>query len=369
MSRFFKDTIFFRLFSLLMAAIVISHLMTFALMAGFYGEGGGPPSQPAQGMIGIPPPPLHSGLFRIIPPPPPPPMYEVNHHPRSPIPPGLWIGLITQFFALTIVAWFGAKILARPIQRLANAAAQLGTTMNSPMIEEEGPMEARRAAHVFNQMQARIRAHLEERGRFLAAVSHDLRTPLTRMKLRMERPDEVLQRERLVGDINEMTEMLDATLDYFHGEAAIESQQWLDVQALVESMAEDARENGRDVLVVGTAEALLTLPVALRRCLSNLIENAIRYGETARIALIDTPKILNIEIRDRGPGIPANKLNCVFEPFVRLDTSRNKAYGGVGLGLAIAKEAARQCGGKLTLRNAVDGGLVATVSIQRTSVE
>jgi signal transduction histidine kinase len=361
--RFFKDTIFSRLFALLMTAIIISHLMTFALMASFYREGSELRPPPPH-MVPLP---HQTDFFRGIMPPPP-AVHDMYPPPRGTLPPGLWIGLITQFFALTVAAWFGAKILARPIQRLANAAAQLGATMNSPMIEEEGPAEARRAAHVFNRMQSRIRAHLEERGRFLAAVSHDLRTPLTRMKLRMERPNEEIQRDRLLGDINEMTDMLDATLDYFRGEASIESQQLLDVQALVESMVEDAKENGHDVAVSGEAEALLTLPIILRRCLSNLMENALRYGESAKLCLIDAQECLTIEIRDKGPGIPANRIHSVFEPFVRLDSSRNKSYGGVGLGLSIAKEAARQCGGKLTLRNAEGGGLIASVLLPRVAI-
>ena len=361
MKRFFKDTIFLRLFALVLAAIVISHATTFALLAGFYGNLGDPRAHEVSAM-GVRPPPQH-GMIKLGLPPLPPP--EMMMQSRAFPPPGLWIGLVTQFITLTLAAWFGAKILARPIQRLGNAAAQLGSTLNSTLIEDEGPVEARRAARVFNQMQARIRAQIEERGRFLAAVSHDLRTPLTRMKLRMERPNEEIHRDRLLGDINEMTEMLNATLEYFRSEASLEAPQLLDIQALVESMAEDAVDAGQDVALMGTAAAIVTLPMALRRCLANLLENALRYGESAVISLIDTPDELLIEIRDRGPGIPPDKLQAVFEPFVRLEASRNKSTGGVGLGLAIAKEASRQCGGKLTLRNAETGGLITALLIPR----
>ena len=355
MNRIFKDTIFLRLFGLLLAAIVISHMTTFALLAGFYHERRDfrPPPPSIVGALPAP----REGIFKFSQPPPPP-------QPHTP-PPGMWIGFITQFIALTLAAWFGARILVRPIQRLGDAAAKLGNTLNSPLIEDEGPVEARRAAQGFNQMQARIRAHIEERGRFLAAISHDLRTPLTRMKLRMERPDEEIHRDRLLGDIREMTEMLNATLEYFRNEASLEAPQLLDVQSLVDSMAEDAVDAGQDVSVVGSAVALTTLPMALRRCLSNLLENALRYGGSAVITLTDAPDVLLIEIRDKGPGIPPDKLHTVFEPFVRLDASRNRSTGGVGLGLAIAKEATRQCGGKLSLRNADGGGLVASILIPR----
>ena len=168
-------------------------------------------------------------------------------------------------------------------------------------------------------------------------------------------------------DIDEMAMMLNATLDYLRDESMVEEQQKLDIHALLDSMAEDARENGRDVTLAGEARPIWTRPLTLRRALSNLIENALRYGHKATITLTDTPTSLVIEIRDAGQGIPADKLEAVFEPFVRLETSRNKAYGGVGLGLSIAREAARQCGGELTLKNADGGGLLAMISLPRAT--
>lgn len=341
MKRFLPDTILARLFVLVLAAIVISHLMTFILLTEF---------------------------FQHAPHPPPPPEFIPGHtrgHPPPRPPPGFWIGLAMQIIALSVAAWFGARLLARPVQQLAQAAAQLGNNLNHPAIEESGSTEARQAARVFNQMQQRIRSQLEERGRFLAAVSHDLRTPLTRMKLRAERLQDEPAREKFRADIGEMAAMLDATLSYLRGEAASEAWQLLDVQALIDAMAEDARESGRAVGVSGSAQPLMTQPSALRRCLSNLLENALRYGHRADIVLIDTPQALAIELRDAGPGIPEEKMALVFEPFVRLESSRNKAYGGVGLGLSIAREAARQCGGTVSLRNADQGGLIAAIAIPR----
>ena len=340
MKRLLPDTIFARLFMLVLAAIVISHLMTFILLTEFFQHAPHPPHPPGTG-IGGP-----------------------GHPPRGP-PPGFWIGLATQIIALSVAAWFGARLLARPVQQLAQAAAQLGNNLNHPAIEETGSAEARQAARVFNQMQQRIRSQLEERGRFLAAVSHDLRTPLTRIKLRAERLQDEPAREKFRADIGEMAAMLDATLNYLRGEAASEAWQLLDVQALIDAMAEDARDGGGTVSLSGNALPLMTQPSALRRCLSNLLENALRYGHRADIALSDTQQALTIEIRDAGPGIPEEKMALVFEPFVRLESSRNKAFGGVGLGLSIAREAARQCGGTVSLRNAAEGGLIAAVVIPR----
>ena len=283
---------------------------------------------------------------------------------RTP-PPGFWISMASQLFVLTIAALFGARMLARPIQRLGRAAAELGTDLNRPPIAVTGTAEARQAARVFNQMQERIRRSVEERGRFLAAVSHDLRTPLTRMKLRVERLEDDAARDKLREDIAEMAAMLNATMSYLRDEAAAEGWQMMDMTALLESMVEDAVEAGEDVTVSGQAKPLLTRPVALRRCLSNLLQNALRYGTSAQITIADTDALLVIDIRDAGPGIPPDQMEAVFEPFVRLENSRNRSTGGVGLGLAIAREAANQCGGTLTLEN-VPGGLLARLALRRT---
>lgn len=365
MKRLLPDTLFGRLFGLVVLAVIASHLVTTLLFLFVATPGRELPPPP-------PPPPRLAGPDAR-----PPLALPVSPRPehRRPPPPGFWLALAIQSAALTVAAWYGARMLARPIQRLANAAERLGDNLSSPPIDEEGPREARRAARVFNRMQGRIRAQLEERERFLAAVSHDLRTPLTRMKLRLEtlaaaRPDDVRQRnahQRLREDIGEMAAMLDATLDYLRGEAHAEAWQRLDIQALADSVAEDARDGGADVRVEGCARPIEGLPQALRRCLDNLVDNAVRYGERATIALLDSPASLIIEVRDAGPGIPENRIAQVMEPFVRLETSRSRDSGGVGLGLSIARDAARRNGGELTLRNAPAGGLIARVSLPRAA--
>jgi protein-histidine pros-kinase len=368
MKRFLPDTIFARLFLLVLMAIMISHMMTFVLLLAFFGERQhrGPDARkpPPTVEAGAPMPDTQAPRGR------PfgrqPDMIIAGYAVRTP-PPGFWISVASQLFALTVAALFGARMLARPIQRLGHAAAELGTDLNRPPIAETGTAEARQAARVFNQMQQRIRQNVEERGRFLAAVSHDLRTPLTRMKLRVERLQEDAARDKLREDIAEMAAMLNATLSYLRDEASAEPWQLLDVTALLESMVEDAVEAGEVVAVSGHAAPLLTRPVALRRCLSNLLQNALRYGHSARIGIDDTKALLTIEIRDAGPGIPEDQMEAVFQPFVRLENSRNRSTGGVGLGLAIAREAATQCGGTLTLENAPGGGLTARLALKRAA--
>jgi len=360
MKRFLPDTIFSRLFLLVLTAIVVSHLMTFMLLLGFYGERQHHPPDPRPGMVV----PEMSDQGLRAPRRRPHTIVIAGHEVRTP-PPGFWIGMATQLLALTVAAWFGARMLARPIQHLGRAASELGVDLHRPPIAETGTSEARQAARVFNQMQQRIRHSVEERGRFLAAVSHDLRTPLTRMQLRVERLPDQGTRDQLREDIAEMAAMLNATLSYLRDEASAESWRLLDVIALLESMAEDAVEAGHEVTVSGAARPLLTKPMALRRCLSNLLQNALRYGGSAKIVSSDTPAALTIEVRGAGPGIPQDQMVAGLEPVVSLENTRNSAPGGVGLGLAIARDAATQCGGVLTLENGQEGGLIARLALKR----
>lgn len=357
MKRLLPNTIFARLFALVAISIIVSHVMTFVLIVNFYDRHFPPPPPPS--FQAQPAPDLHR------PPHGPGPMWHIGSFAFPPLPPGLWIGLIVQFLTLSAAAWFGARLLARPMQKLAQASIRLSDNLNSDPIDESGPVEARQAARVFNVMQRKICAQIEERERFVAAVSHDLRTPLTRMKLRIENLAENYAKEKLRDDIGEMASMLDSTLKYLRGRVFTEPLQLLDVYALIEAVVEDARANGENVTMSGAAYPLFTRPITLRRCLSNLLENALRYGQDAVVSVVDSDEMLILEVRDHGPGIPEDKIDFVCEPFIRLDSSRNKATGGVGLGLSIAREAAMQCDGQLTLRNAQDGGLIARVALKR----
>jgi signal transduction histidine kinase len=273
---------------------------------------------------------------------------------------------IIRLAAVALTSWIAARWLTYPIKRLANAAEKLGKNLYSPLIDEtSGPAEVRQASKVFNQMQARIKQQLEERNRFLAAVSHDLRTPLTRMKLRAEKIAQQELKSEFQDDVNEMASIIDTTLDYLRGDGQTEAACLFDIGALIHSLAEDASESGKSVTVTGKVHPIRLQPLAIRRCLNNLLENALRYGERAAIALVETDNEVVVTIQDSGPGIPEDKLEAVFAPFYRLDTSRNRHSGGMGLGLSIAREMARKQGGNITLTNSLEGGLIATLILPK----
>jgi protein-histidine pros-kinase len=344
MQRWLPDTLFGRLALLLLAFVLASHALALTVMFEVMPHPPGPPR---------PPPPGHAG---------PPPMMSL----------GLLLDVAVRLLVLTLAAWIAATWLSRPIKRLAAAAQELGRSIgNEPLAQrsaplaEVGPLECREATRVFNRMQAQIRQQLDERDRFVAAVSHDLRTPLTRLRLRAEALADPTQQAQFSHDIAEMDQMIRATLDYLRGAAAAESVVRLDVAALVDSLAEDQQASGHAVRWSGEAAPLPARATALRRCLCNLVDNAVRYGGSAEIVLCDSPAALCIEVRDTGPGLAEHELPKVMAPFYRVEGSRNRQTGGVGLGLAIASDIARQHGGTLSLHNAIAGGLIATLRLPR----
>ncbi|MGY5327614.1 sensor histidine kinase, partial [Pseudomonas protegens] len=278
---------------------------------------------------------------------------------------GPLVPLTFQFISLIIAAWYGAKLLSRPIQRLSAAAERLSEDLDSPPLEEVGPREARQAASTFNQMQKRIREQVQQRGRMLGAVSHDLRTPLSRLKLRLEQIEDSKLQGQMRQDLDDMIKMLDATLSYLHEQRTSEAEQWMDVQALVESLCENAQDQGADAQAQGHCAPLLVQPMALQSCLNNLLDNALRYAGQATLALEDDRGQLLIRVIDHGPGIAADKREAVFEPFFRLEGSRNRNSGGVGLGMTIAREAAERLGGQLILEETPGGGLTAVLRLPR----
>lgn len=289
---------------------------------------------------------------------------EFELHPHRPLF-GLLLDIGVRVAALWLAAWVGARWLSQPVRRLAAAARALGRDIHRTPLAEAGTIECREATRVFNGMQAQIRRQIDERDRFVAAVSHDLRTPLTRLRLRVEALQDAAERQRFGRDIAEMEAMLRATLDYLRGAAEAEALVPLDVMALVTSMADDQQDAGHPVTVVGHCAPLQAQPSALRRCISNLVENAVRYGGGAEIHLIDTPQRLRVEVADRGPGLPEAELEQVLAPFYRVESSRNRHSGGIGLGLSIAHDIARRHGGTLVLRNRMGGGLVAALELPR----
>jgi signal transduction histidine kinase len=256
--------------------------------------------------------------------------------------------------------------VTRPLATLGKAAEELGRDIDRPPLPESGPTEVRRAAQAFNAMQQRLQRFLRERAEFLAAVSHDLRTPLTRMKLRAEMIEDPATRAKMLTDVDEMERMTGATLDFLRGARSEERVQPVDVNALLESLQSDFEAMGHEVALEGAATAPFPgRPSALRRCLSNLIDNAVKYGRAARIAVSDAPNSLRIVVADNGPGLPEAELERVFEPFYRVERSRSRETGGTGLGLSIARDIARSHGGELRLRNRAGGGLEAVLTLPR----
>lgn len=340
------NTLFGRLFGVLLIAIVLAHVLAFF----WFHHYGPPPPPPVDVMIE-----QADGSLQAAP--------QAHRRP--------WFGgpvvpLTFQFISLIIAAWFGAKLLSRPIQRLSAAAERLSVDLDSPPLDESGPLEARQAASTFNLMQRRIREQVSQRARMLGAVSHDLRTPLSRLKLRLEQIDDLRLQGQMRQDLDDMIGMLDATLSYLHEQRTGESRQWLDVQALVQSLSENAQDQGADVQCQGHSTPLQVQPMALRSCLNNLIDNALRYAGTARIELQDSLQALVIRVIDHGPGIAAEQREAVFEPFFRLEGSRNRNSGGVGLGMTIAKEAVERLGGRLDLEETPGGGLTAVLWLPRS---
>ena len=274
--------------------------------------------------------------------------------------------LLVLLVSVAILAALAVRALTRPLAVLADAASELGRDIRRPPLAESGPLEVRRAAHAFNTMQERLIRYIEDRDRILAAVSHDLKTPITRLRLRTELLDDAPVREKFLTDLNDMQRMAQASLDFLRGGEDSEPMAALDLNALLESLQEDAEDAGREVRIVGAVrQPLRCRPLALKRCLTNLVDNALNYGQRAEITVTDAPARLTLIVRDHGPGIPAAELERVFEPFYRLEGSRSRDTGGTGLGLSIARNIARAHGGELTLRNHPQGGLEAVLELPR----
>ncbi|TBU85597.1 sensor histidine kinase [Phytopseudomonas dryadis] len=345
MRRF--DTLFVRLFAVFMGTIVLAHVLAFT----WFSQYGHPPPPP--------PPPPEQGAGMATPGPPP---------DESWLPPFLGAPFVFQFLALVSAAWIGARLLARPVSRLGEAARLLSEELDNPPLEETGPYEARQAAAAFNRMQARIREQMQQRGRMLVAVSHDLRTPVARLKLRVEDIESPVLREQFSQDLAEMMALLDSTLAFLHQESMREAPQRLDLQALVEAMAEDACERGDRVQVEGHCAPIEVPPMAMRTCLSNLLENALRYAGHAQICLEDDASQVRIRVIDQGPGIAQAQRERVFEPYFRLESSRNRSSGGVGLGLSIVREAARRMEASLCLSETPGGGLTVEIVLARDAM-
>lgn len=282
-----------------------------------------------------------------------------------PLPRTLFTELGVLTVVLGIVLYAMTRTITRPLAELARATDAIGRGAHVAPLAERGARELKGATRAFNAMQERLRRYLDSRTRVLAAMSHDLRTPLTRLRLRVESIEDETLRQRCAEDVDEMARMVQGALSLFRGLNDEEQASDIDINALLHELERQYGETGKRVRVAGHAQAPLHgKPLALKRSLSNLIDNAIQYGTQATLDVDDGAQLV-IRVLDDGPGIPAEALDQVFEPFFRLESSRNRSTGGTGLGLSIARDIAQAHGGSLTLQNRPEGGLAAILTLPR----
>lgn len=292
----------------------------------------------------------------------------IDLRPMPGIPLSGWLPLVLalQLALLAACCWLAVRLATRPLQQLAQAADQLGPTLKAERLPEHGPSEVARAAKAFNAMQDRIAHYMSERIQILAAISHDLQTPITRMRLRVDLLDDNPLHDKLQQDLREMEQLVKEGVAYartLHGTA--EQPCRVDADALFDSLVLDYVDAGQDVTLYGQVGAtLVTRPQALRRILGNLIDNALKFAGAAEIQVsLQQNGDVTVSVLDRGPGIPAGQLEAAFEPFYRLEASRNRQTGGTGLGLAIARQLAAAIEASLTLHQRAGGGLEARLTL------
>ena len=302
-----------------------------------------------------------------------------------PLPDGQWLSFATalpesgssfsrQFLlsmgimAIVILAasiWAVRRVTA-PLAAVSAAAERLGNDLNASPMPETGTIETRQASRAFNTMQARLRNLIENRTRMLAAISHDLRTPLTLLRLRAENVENPQERDKMLATIAEMDSMVGVTLQFARDEATTEIRRPTDIAALVQSIVDDMADAGMPVKMEPVESIVYDCrPDALKRAIRNLLDNAVKYGKAASVAIQTAPKAIEIVVDDEGPGIPEQELSRVFDPFYRLEESRNRETGGVGLGLAIAQSIVQAHRGELLLSNRPTAGLRARVVLPR----
>jgi signal transduction histidine kinase len=284
----------------------------------------------------------------------------------APLSRNLFVNLALLVVILVIALYVTARSITRPLSKLARAAEGLGRNVRQQKLEEKGARELQDAARAFNTMQDRLHRYLDSRTRVLAAMSHDLKTPLTRLRLQVETTleDPAIQ-ARFGKELDEMESMVRGALALFRGLDDDETLAPIDINALVATLQSEFTEMSADVAVEGKAlQPFIGKPQALKRCLTNLVANAVKFGTQATIVVEDGAALV-IRVRDEGPGIPIDELERVFEPFYRLESSRNRDTGGTGLGLSIARDVAQAHGGSLVAQNLPGRGLEALLALPR----
>ena len=274
----------------------------------------------------------------------------------------MWLFALGLLMLLPI-SWFFAQALSAPVRRFSEAARRFGTDPYAPAVERRGPTEMLAAIDSFNAMQGRLTRLLQERAHMIAAIAHDLRTPLMRLSFRLDSLEPPLK-DKVEGDIQEMKLMISAALDFLRDQTLGGARERLDFRLLVESVVDDQSDVGHDVtLQAGEPITVQGDPVGLRRLVVNLVDNALKYGERARLRLRVADDLCTLEVDDDGPGIPDTLQQRVFEPFFRTEASRNRDTGGIGLGLTTVRAIVLDHGGSIELRNRKEGGLRVAVSL------
>lgn len=289
---------------------------------------------------------------------------DIRPMPGVPLSPWLPLVLAGQLLLLAAACWIAVRLATRPLLQLARAADTLGPDLKAARLPEDGPTEVAHAARAFNAMQERIGMYVTDRIQILAAISHDLQTPITRMRLRLDLMDEGKEQDKMRQDLLQMETLVREGVEYartLHGTA--EEACRVDIDALLDTMVCDYADAGQQVRIQGKVGApLLARPHALRRVIGNLIDNALKYAGAAEVSVAaDKDGAVRFTVADRGPGIPPELLDTVFTPFYRLEASRNRDTGGTGLGLAIARQLTLAMDGELSLANRAGGGLEATL--------
>ena len=278
--------------------------------------------------------------------------------------PSVLLSAMLGSFGIVLVSVLMGRWLTRPLENLAVGARRLFLTSENLSLPETGTREVRTLASAINDLQRRIRRLVDDRTQMLAAVSHDLRSPLTRLRLRVESVADHVTRRSIIADLDEMEAMIDATLSFLRDDMASEKVQQVDVAAILETIADDATDAGHQVVIEAPGGLVVSgRHLALKRALTNLVQNAVKYGGAAHVTAKSDGTQISIAIKDKGPGIPSERLESVFDPFYRLEPSRGRGTGGHGLGLTIARAVMRAHGGHLRLENLKPRGLQALVEL------
>ncbi len=280
---------------------------------------------------------------------------------------GILASLSAMALGILLVSFVLVRSVTAPLRTLARAADRIGIDLAAPEVPQTGPREIQQTAKAFNRMQARIKRLISDRTQTLAAVSHDLKTPITRLRLRAEFVRDEDLRQTIEGDLDEMERMIESTLAFLRGDAIGEESKTVDIASIFKTISDELVDTGHDVVLAGLPHlSLRCKPLAIKRAFSNLIENAVKYGARARVALAERDDGIVITIADDGPGVPEEELERVFDPFYRLEASRSRETGGTGLGLTVARTVIRAHGGDVRLHNLQPSGLCATVTLPKT---